>query len=104
MQVCNGVRWGDNQRIPFGGAGSDALAGDLGPMLSLPPTDRVWSMTASPSPSPGGLESDLSRVRHKLRKFLQRRPTLQSLRDKGYIKGTCNSPGSGLRWHGAGRR
>ncbi|XP_074244882.1 rho GTPase-activating protein 27 isoform X2 [Saimiri boliviensis] len=35
---------------------------------------------------PGGLESDLSKVRHKLRKFLQRRPTLQSLREKGYIK------------------
>lgn len=50
-------------------------------------------MIASPSLSPGGLESDLSRVRHKLRKFLQRRPTLQSLRDKGYIKGTCSSTG-----------
>ncbi|XP_053068613.1 rho GTPase-activating protein 27 isoform X2 [Acinonyx jubatus] len=31
-------------------------------------------------------ESDLSKVRHKLRKFLLRRPTLQSLREKGYIK------------------
>lgn len=46
-------------------------------------------MAASPSLNPGSVESDLSRVRHKLRKFLQRRPTLQSLRDKGYIKGTC---------------
>ncbi|XP_069337627.1 rho GTPase-activating protein 27 isoform X1 [Eulemur rufifrons] len=35
---------------------------------------------------PGGLESDRKKVRHKLRKFLQRRPTLQSLREKGYIK------------------
>lgn len=35
---------------------------------------------------PGGLESDLSKVRHKLRKFLLRRPTMQSLREKGYIK------------------
>lgn len=35
---------------------------------------------------PGGLESDLHRVRVKLRKFLQRRPTLQALREKGYIK------------------
>lgn len=34
-------------------------------------------------------ESDSSRVRNKLRKFLQRRPTLQSLRDRGYIKGGC---------------
>uniref|UniRef100_A0A8C0BIX7 Rho GTPase activating protein 27 n=1 Tax=Buteo japonicus TaxID=224669 RepID=A0A8C0BIX7_9AVES len=31
-------------------------------------------------------ESDSSKVRNKLRKFLQRRPTLQSLREKGYIK------------------
>lgn len=61
-------------------------------------------MAASPSLNPGSQESDLSRVRHKLRKFLQRRPTLQSLREKGYIKGTCSSPGSGLRWRGAGRR
>lgn len=35
---------------------------------------------------PGGLESDVSKVRYKLRKFLLRRPTLQSLREKGYIK------------------
>ncbi|XP_052640995.1 rho GTPase-activating protein 27 isoform X2 [Harpia harpyja] len=31
-------------------------------------------------------ESDYSKVRNKLRKFLQRRPTLQSLRERGYIK------------------
>ncbi|ERE68633.1 rho GTPase-activating protein 27 [Cricetulus griseus] len=56
--------------------------------ISTPATySLVRSVAASPSLSPGGLESDLSRVRHKLRKFLQRRPTLQSLRDKGYIKG-----------------
>ncbi|XP_063107835.1 rho GTPase-activating protein 27 isoform X2 [Cavia porcellus] len=41
---------------------------------------------AAPAPSPGTLESDLSRVRHKLRRFLQRRPTLQSLRERGYIR------------------
>ncbi|XP_054080648.1 rho GTPase-activating protein 27 isoform X2 [Rissa tridactyla] len=35
--------------------------------------------------SAGG-ESDSSKVRNKLRKFLQRRPTLQSLRERGYIK------------------
>ncbi|XP_054657897.1 rho GTPase-activating protein 27 isoform X3 [Grus americana] len=33
-----------------------------------------------------GSESDSSKVRNKLRKFLQRRPTLQSLRERGYIK------------------
>ncbi|XP_077828259.1 rho GTPase-activating protein 27 isoform X4 [Macaca mulatta] len=41
---------------------------------------------AAPALGPGVLESDLSKVRYKLRKFLQRRPTLQSLREKGYIK------------------
>uniref|UniRef100_A0A8C5U9F1 Rho GTPase activating protein 27 n=1 Tax=Malurus cyaneus samueli TaxID=2593467 RepID=A0A8C5U9F1_9PASS len=34
----------------------------------------------------GSADSDTSRVRNKLRKFLQRRPTLQSLRERGYIK------------------
>ncbi|CAM9849918.1 unnamed protein product [Bubo scandiacus] len=34
-------------------------------------------------------ESDSSKVRNKLRKFLQRRPTLQSLRERGYIKDQC---------------
>lgn len=28
------------------------------------------------------------KTRHKLKKFLTRRPTLQAVRDKGYIKGT----------------
>lgn len=37
----------------------------------------------------GSAESDTNRVRNKLRKFLQRRPTLQSLRERGYIKGGC---------------
>ncbi|XP_021233445.1 rho GTPase-activating protein 27-like isoform X4 [Numida meleagris] len=31
-------------------------------------------------------DGDSSKVRNKLRKFLQRRPTLQSLRERGYIK------------------
>ncbi|XP_012887492.1 PREDICTED: rho GTPase-activating protein 27 isoform X1 [Dipodomys ordii] len=48
--------------------------------------DDTGPSAASPALSPGGLESDLSRVRHKLRKFLQRRPTMQSLREKGYIR------------------
>ncbi|XP_036123947.1 rho GTPase-activating protein 27 isoform X1 [Molossus molossus] len=41
---------------------------------------------AAPVLSPGVQESDLSKVRQKLRKFLLRRPTMQSLREKGYIK------------------
>ncbi|XP_040845257.1 rho GTPase-activating protein 27 isoform X3 [Ochotona curzoniae] len=47
---------------------------------------RSGAAAAVPVLSPGTLESDLSKVRHRLRKFLQRRPTLQSLRDKGYIR------------------
>lgn len=43
---------------------------------------------AAPAPNSGSQERDLSKVRHKLRKFLLRRPTLQSLREKGYIRGT----------------
>lgn len=31
--------------------------------------------------------SDNKKTRHKLKKFLTRRPTLQAVRDKGYIKG-----------------
>ncbi|XP_058140360.1 rho GTPase-activating protein 27 isoform X2 [Dasypus novemcinctus] len=41
---------------------------------------------AAPALGAGVLESDRTKVRHKLRKFLLRRPTLQSLREKGYIK------------------
>lgn len=32
--------------------------------------------------------SDNKKTRHKLKKFLTRRPTLQAVRDKGYIKGS----------------
>ncbi|XP_046532374.1 rho GTPase-activating protein 27 isoform X3 [Equus quagga] len=48
--------------------------------------DEARPGAAAPALYPGGLESDLSKVRHKLRKFLLKRPTLQSLREKGYIK------------------
>ncbi|XP_006833588.1 PREDICTED: rho GTPase-activating protein 27 isoform X2 [Chrysochloris asiatica] len=48
--------------------------------------DEARPGAAGPGLGPGGQESDLSKVRHKLRRFLLRRPTLQSLRDKGYIK------------------
>lgn len=50
----------------------------------------------------GSAESDTSRVRNKLRKFLQRRPTLQSLREKGYIKGACERGWIMGCWDGAG--
>lgn len=47
--------------------------------LSLPAS---WHSSSSLN-----TESETTKIRNKLRKFLLRRPTLQSLRDKGYIKG-----------------
>lgn len=35
--------------------------------------------------------SDNKKTRIKLKKFLTRRPTLQTVRDKGYIKGITKS-------------
>lgn len=32
--------------------------------------------------------ADTKKTKHKLKKFLTRRPTLQAVRDRGYIKGT----------------
>lgn len=37
--------------------------------------------------SSGASDSEQKRVRTKLRRFLQRRPTLQSVKEKGYIRG-----------------
>ncbi|KAM6162940.1 rho GTPase-activating protein 27 isoform 2-T2 [Rhynchocyon petersi] len=48
--------------------------------------DDVRPGAAAGTQGSGGHDSDVSKVRQKLRKFLQRRPTLQSLREKGYIK------------------
>ncbi|KAG8505027.1 Rho GTPase-activating protein 27 [Galemys pyrenaicus] len=48
--------------------------------------DDLRSSAAALALGPAGLEGDLNKVRHKLRKFLLRRPTMQSLREKGYIK------------------
>ncbi|XP_070778596.1 rho GTPase-activating protein 27 [Enoplosus armatus] len=45
--------------------------------------DRKRTSTRSSS---GTAESEESRVRTKLRRFLQRRPTLQSVKEKGYIR------------------
>lgn len=43
--------------------------------------------TATRQSSSGAADNEQSRVRSKLRKFLTRRPTLQSVKEKGYIKG-----------------
>ncbi|XP_021168351.2 rho GTPase-activating protein 15 isoform X5 [Fundulus heteroclitus] len=44
--------------------------------------DRKRTSTRSTS----GADSEQSRIRGKLRRFLQRRPTLQSVKEKGYIR------------------
>ncbi|XP_066530343.1 rho GTPase-activating protein 27 isoform X2 [Hoplias malabaricus] len=49
------------------------------------PVDREKKGAAVRQSSAAG-DTEQGRVRTKLRKFLQRRPTLQSVKDKGYIK------------------
>ncbi|KAM4844494.1 rho GTPase-activating protein 27 isoform 1-T10 [Thomomys bottae] len=70
------------------GEESETSSADLGSSERLGSwrEEEARQSTVSLALSPGGLEGDLSRVRQKLRKFLQRRPTMQSLREKGYIK------------------
>ncbi|XP_062263499.1 rho GTPase-activating protein 27 isoform X3 [Platichthys flesus] len=46
--------------------------------------DKERRKTSSTSSS--GVDSEQTRVRTKLRRFLQRRPTLQSVKEKGYIR------------------
>ncbi|KAM6957818.1 rho GTPase-activating protein 27 [Aplochiton taeniatus] len=48
--------------------------------------DKEKRRTSSRVPSVSTPESEQGRVRTKLRKFLQRRPTLQSVKEKGYIR------------------
>ncbi|XP_072531286.1 rho GTPase-activating protein 27 isoform X2 [Salminus brasiliensis] len=50
------------------------------------PADRDRKSTAVRQSSTTAADTEQGRVRTKLRKFLQRRPTLQSVKDKGYIK------------------
>lgn len=79
------------------------MLGPAWPAPALLPDSVLPSpAAAAPALGPGVLESDLSKVRYKLRKFLQRRPTLQSLREKGYIKGIRGLRGAGTRALGRG--
>uniref|UniRef100_A0A8C0VUV9 Rho-GAP domain-containing protein n=1 Tax=Castor canadensis TaxID=51338 RepID=A0A8C0VUV9_CASCN len=87
VQVCGGGEEGEQSILEsyLLGVGGNALVGDC--QASPKATDQPGSpVAASLALSTASVESDLSRVRHKLRKFLQRRPTMQSLREKGYIK------------------
>ncbi|XP_017309931.1 rho GTPase-activating protein 27 isoform X1 [Ictalurus punctatus] len=52
---------------------------------SLQPVERERKNTTTRQSS-GAADSEQGRVRVKLRKFLQRRPTLQAVKEKGYIK------------------
>ena len=75
---------------PLGRVGCPQLPGVVGHARSIPiPWDDGDVRPVSPVMGSASSESDSSRVRNKLRKFLQRRPTLQSLRERGYIKGGC---------------
>ncbi|XP_018093635.1 rho GTPase-activating protein 27 isoform X2 [Xenopus laevis] len=61
---------------------------ELEPFQEFGSTEKLGTKDEKKNSSMGsGSNSDSDRkVRAKLKKFLQRRPTLQSLRDKGYIK------------------
>ncbi|XP_075873481.1 rho GTPase-activating protein 27-like [Nelusetta ayraudi] len=48
--------------------------------------DRDRKRSSSRSSSGGAVDSEQRRVRTKLRRFLQRRPTLQSVKERGYIR------------------
>lgn len=50
--------------------------------------NAVVSQRFSAASKPATATETSDKTKHKLRKFLSRRPTLQSVRDKGYIKGT----------------
>uniref|UniRef100_A0A4W4GEG9 Rho GTPase activating protein 27 n=1 Tax=Electrophorus electricus TaxID=8005 RepID=A0A4W4GEG9_ELEEL len=50
------------------------------------PADREKKIASARQSSTSAADTEQGRVRTKLRKFLQRRPTLQSVKEKGYIK------------------
>ncbi|XP_018431422.1 PREDICTED: rho GTPase-activating protein 27-like, partial [Nanorana parkeri] len=67
---------GKNVRIPS----ENTSENETDPLREFGSTEKL-----GPKDEKRGQSSD-SNVRAKLRKFLQRRPTLQSLREKGYIR------------------
>ncbi|XP_073698359.1 rho GTPase-activating protein 27 isoform X2 [Garra rufa] len=56
------------------------------PEKSLLPADKERKSESTRLSSSSSIDIEQGRVRTKLRKFLQRRPTLQSVKEKGYIK------------------
>ncbi|CAD7679505.1 unnamed protein product [Nyctereutes procyonoides] len=60
---------------------------EVSPSDSCSPGNSLGLLDPQFPRSAAAAEGDLSKVRHRLRKFLLKRPTLQSLREKGYIKG-----------------
>ncbi|XP_073800440.1 rho GTPase-activating protein 27 isoform X1 [Danio rerio] len=67
------------------GHNSEDEAEDV-PEKSPLPADKEKKPEAARLSSTSSIDTDQGRVRTKLRKFLQRRPTLQSVKEKGYIK------------------
>uniref|UniRef100_A0A8C9YHC4 Rho GTPase activating protein 27, like n=1 Tax=Sander lucioperca TaxID=283035 RepID=A0A8C9YHC4_SANLU len=55
-------------------------------VLSLKCFFFIFSRALASRTSTGTADSEQTRVRTKLRRFLQRRPTLQSVKEKGYIR------------------
>lgn len=49
--------------------------------------NAVLSLLSAAMKTSTSMDSSDKKTRHKLKKFLTRRPTLQAVRDKGYIKG-----------------
>lgn len=58
------------------------------PVMFRPP---IYFSVLETRSSSGTTDSEQRRVRTKLRRFLQRRPTLQSVKEKGYIRGNLSS-------------
>lgn len=96
MQVClgGGEAGGGGWQTPLGN--SDHRAGAARATSCGAATDPALAfpigVRRSPTRARRVLEGDISKVRQKLLKFLLRRPTHKSLREKGYIKGTRGTP------------
>ncbi|XP_051995588.1 rho GTPase-activating protein 27 isoform X2 [Xyrauchen texanus] len=56
------------------------------PEKSPLPADKERKTDSTRLSTSSNIDTEQGRVRNKLRKFLQRRPTLQSVKEKGYIK------------------
>ncbi|XP_051571274.1 rho GTPase-activating protein 27-like [Myxocyprinus asiaticus] len=75
----------DTIRLQDNGHYSEDEVEDI-PEKSPLPADRERKTDSTRLSTSSNIDVEEGRVRNKLRKFLQRRPTLQSVKEKGYIK------------------